>query len=117
LTTNQSARALHFARLRLFAQYVLIYTLFKLSANVIFSEPPGFGPQHIRDFSLAHTDLATNWNKTASQIHIVLLQELDRHHEIVDIIEHKRPSDPICLLRLQEMKWMVSPVPPWIQVM
>ena len=96
---------------------ILLCILFKLSANVIFSEPPGLGPQHARDLSLAHANLIANWNQTASKIHIVLLQELDRHHEIVDIVENKRTSSSIRFFRFDEMKGMVAPVPSWIQVM
>jgi hypothetical protein len=51
------------------------------------------------------------------EIHVVLAQELHCHHEPVDIVENKSPSGAISFFRFEEMDWMVSPMPSWVEVM
>ncbi len=97
-------------------QPMLLYNLLKPPPYLLLSKPPRLSPQHIRNLSLTHTNLVANGEKPSSKIRIVFLQELDRHHEIVDIVKHKRTAGPICFLRFQEVEWVVPPVPPWIQV-
>ena len=100
----------------MFESFVSYTDLFKLLLDIFFSEPPRLRPKHVRKLNLAHANLVSDRHKAGGKIHVVLLQELDRHHEPVDVVEDKGSPASICFFRLEKVNWVVSPMPAWVEV-
>lgn len=66
---------------------------------------------------MSHVDLISNGHQTLRQMIVILPQERDRDHDIVDVAEHKRLLRRVLLLRFEEGGWVFTPVPQRVQVM
>ncbi|TKW51113.1 hypothetical protein CTA1_12224 [Colletotrichum tanaceti] len=80
------------------------------------AELPGVPPQHRRPLLDGHPDLLAHRHETPRQVHVVLAQQPDRHHEVVNVVEDERLLADVRLLLLEERRGMVAPVPARVEV-
>lgn len=50
-------------------------------------------------------------------MHVILFQQRDRHHDVVDVVEHERFLRTILRLRFRECHRVIAPMAPGVQVM
>ena len=88
----------------------------KLHPNLLLTERLRLRPQHRRDLLMAHPNLITHRHQTLRQCSVILRQQSDRDHQVVDVVEHQCPSFAVRFLRLQEMHGLIAPVTARVQV-
>lgn len=64
----------------------------ELQPDVLISELLGLGPQHRHPLSAADAGLIANGDEAVGEIEVVFAQDLDGHHEEVDVVENQRPT-------------------------
>lgn len=60
--------------------------------NILLGESLRLGPQHGRNLRLAHADLVPDRHQAGGEMHIILAQQRDRHHDVVDVLEDERAA-------------------------
>jgi len=88
----------------------------KLPQNLLLGEPPRLPPQHGRNLPLAHPDLITHRHQTRRQAHVILPQQRDGHHDVVDILEGQGAAFGVLGFGFDEGEGVVAPVPAGVEV-
>ncbi len=91
--------------------------MLEFGLNVFFREASSFLSQHIRQLLLRHLYLLSDGNQATRKVRVVFLKQFEGHHEVIYVVENERPAIAVCLLGLQEMDRLLSPVSTWIQMM
>ena len=84
--------------------------------DILFREFLGFCSEHIREFSLTHTHLISYWYKTRGKVHVILPQQGDSQHDVINVVEYKSAASRILRFGLNKCKWMIPPMPARIEV-
>lgn len=50
-------------------------------------------------------------------MHVVLAQQTESEHVVVDVVEYQSTTIAICLFRLEEVQRLVTPVATWVEMM
>lgn len=85
-------------------------------SNLVLGEPLCLRSQQVGNLRLAHTNLVPNGHKACSEVHVVLAQQRDGHHNVVDILEHKRVAIAVLRFGLDEGERVVTPMAAWVEV-
>ena len=72
---------------------------------------------HLGSLLKGHVDLLAHRDQTLGQMHVVLLQNLDRNENKVYVAKHQGTLLGITLLLPDKGTWVVSPVATGIQMM
>lgn len=73
--------------------------------------------QHRRNLFQRHVDLIPNRDEAFRQVHVVLAQQTESEHVVVDVVEYQSTTIAICLFRLEEVQRLVTPVATWVEMM
>jgi hypothetical protein len=60
--------------------------------------------------------LIANWHKTSSEMHVIFLQQLDRNHDVINVVKNKCMLIRVPVLLLDEGNWVLSPMSAGIEV-
>jgi len=88
-----------------------------LLRDLLLCEPPGLPLQHLHALLHRHLHLLAHRNQATRQVLVVLAQQCDGQHEVVDVVEDQRVLIRVLLLLRQERDGMVTPVAERIEVM
>lgn len=72
---------------------------------------------HLGSLLKGHVDLLAHRDQALGQMHVVLLQHLDRNEDKVNVAKYQGTLLGITLLLSDKGAWMVSPVAAGIQMM
>ena len=89
----------------------------KLFPNVFLRESSGLGSQHVGQFSMAHADLVPDRYQAGGEMIVVLAQQGDGQHDVVDVAKDEGAAGSISVFGLKEADGMIPPMPARVQVM
>lgn len=49
-------------------------------------------------------------------MHVVLLQQLESEEKVVNVVEDQRTTLAVCFFRLEEVHWLLAPMPSGVEV-
>ena len=84
--------------------------------DLLLTKPSRLPPQHLRNLTFLHTNLVPDRHQTLSQLHVILPQQRNRHHDVVDIVENERAVGGVLGFGFREGKGVVAPVPARVEV-
>lgn len=84
--------------------------------DVLVCESFRFRLEHVRDLPLTHAYLIPYGYKARGKVHIVLPQQGDSHHDVINIMKYKSAASRILCLRFDKRNWMISPMPTRIEM-
>ena len=88
----------------------------KLDPNLLLGEFPRLAPQHFRHLLPTHPNLLSHRHQRIRQMQVVLPQQRESKHQIIDIVEHQRAAVSVGFLGLQEMDGLLAPVAEGVEV-
>lgn len=88
-----------------------------LLPDVFLRKLPRLRSQHLGYFNLVHVHLITNGDQTLREEHIILRQELNCHHEKVNVVEDEGSALRIKLFLLHEVNRLFAPMTKGMKVM
>jgi hypothetical protein len=100
--------------------YLLLQICILLSpllGDLLLAELSCLALQHGHPLFMCEVHLRTHGNQAASDVIVVLSQQINRKHHIVDVVEHERMLVRVLLLLRQERDWMIAPMTERIEVM
>lgn len=65
---------------------------------------------------MTHTNLIAHRHQTLRQCIVVLHQQPDRNHQVIDIVKHQSSAFAVCFFGLQEVDRLVAPVPARVEM-
>lgn len=88
-----------------------------LGLNLFFCERNGMPLEHFDSLLHRHADLCLpNGNHALGKVRIVLGKQLDRHHQVVDVVKDQCPIRGIGVLGLEKGSRVVAPMSHRVQV-
>lgn len=88
-----------------------------LLSNLLLTEPPRLAPQHLHPLLQRHVHLFPYGHQRLSQALVVLGQDGEGDHEVVDVVEDEGMLVGVLLLLLKEGGGVVAPVAERVEVM
>lgn len=90
--------------------------LAKLDRNLPLTERPRLGTQHLGLFFQRHADLVAHGDEALGEVHVVLHDEADGDHDVVDVLEGECVLAGVLVLLLQESDGVLAPVAQRVEV-
>lgn len=88
-----------------------------LGLDVLLGEGNRVPLQHLSPLLHGHPDLRlADGHHAPGQLHVVLAQQRDRHHEVVDIVEDEGAVGGVRVLGFEEGDGVLAPVPQRVEV-
>jgi hypothetical protein len=87
-----------------------------LLSNLFFAEFPRLALQHLDFLFERELHLVTHWYQTSGKMLVVLAQQRDSEHEVVDVVEHKCMLIGVLLLLREESDRMITPMAKRVEV-
>jgi hypothetical protein len=84
--------------------------------NLLLAELPGLAPQHLDTLFVCELHLVTHRHQTAGDVIVILPQQVDGKHHVVDVVEHEGMLIGVLLLLRQERHRMVAPMTKRVEV-
>jgi hypothetical protein len=81
-----------------------------LRCNLLFGEFPCLALEHSYSLIMGELHLIAHRYQAACDVVVVLPQQVDGQHHVVDVVEHKRMLIRVLLLLRQESHWVVAPM-------
>lgn len=88
----------------------------KLLPDFCLAKASGLGAQHGSNFLQTHADLIPHGNQAFGQVQVVLAQQPDGDHDIIDVAKHQGMLGRVTVLLLQERVGVLAPVTTRVEV-
>jgi hypothetical protein len=87
-----------------------------LLSNLFFAELPRLALQHLNLLFKSELHLITHWYQAAGKVLVVLAEQCDGEHEIVDVVEHKCMFVGVLLFLRKEGNGVITPMTKRVEV-